>query len=866
MTRLKSVSGVWAVLAASTCFVTLVARSNDVVPVSTAPQTYDHAGYVKQVQPFFAKYCIGCHTAGGTERDVPLDVFSDQESLVKGIPNLDKAIQMLQQQKMPPKRKPQPTDSERKAAIDWLQSFTSGCDCNNPATLTPGRVTLRRLNRAEYNNTIHDLLAIDYRPADSFPVDDAGYGFDNIGDVLSMAPVLMEKYMSSAEAVMRQAIFVDPGVPPPTKQWDANIAEGSVPKTTNLSPKPTELAGARLRDADVGNGRIFYYNGEIHADYDFPGDGTYYFRVRGYSNPGANSRVRPLVQVLVDGKPLGKPINVNDEQKLTKMYASTPLKVSAGKHTITMALINNGTKEEYDAAVEAERLATVSPTTQPATQPNMGLALNAQPPRSRGRGPLPVGTRGGQLGVVGRGRGPVIPPAPPPPTGRATLGLHFFEVEGPIEPTLERMPESYRRVMVALPSTTVTKQQAAEKIIRDFATKAYRRPVTGDEVQRLLALWKSSDADGDQFEESISSTLAVVLASPHFLYHMEREPTAAEGAVRTLDEYELASRLSYFLWSSMPDEELSSLAAQGKLRENLDAQVIRMLQDPKSRALDDNFAGQWLQLRMMENVNPDPKLYPDFDAALRVAMATETQMFFDAIVKEDRSVLDFIDSDFTFLNERLARHYGIDGIKGEQFQRVQLAAGQRGGLLTQGSILTITSYPNRTSPVQRGKWVLENLLDAAPPPPPPNVPALNEETQLKGTLRQRMLQHRQNAVCASCHEQMDAIGFGLENFDAIGAWRTTDADSTIDPAGVLPNGQSFSGPAELKKIIKSQDEAFCRALANKLMTYALGRGMEKSDRCYIDPIVNKMKQNGYKFSVLVHEIVHSDPFQKRSAN
>jgi hypothetical protein len=315
----------------------------------------------------------------------------------------------------------------------------------------------------------------------------------------------------------------------------------------------------------------------------------------------------------------------------------------------------------------------------------------------------------------------------------------------------------------------------------------------------------------------------------------------------------------------MPDEELFRLAEKGQLRANLDAQVMRMMKDPKAIALVDNFAGQWLKLRMMDFVTPDAKTFPEFDDPLRQAMISETQMLFMEIMREDRSILDFIDADFTYLNERLAKHYGIEGVTGDEFRRVKLDSPERGGLLTHASVLTITSYPARTSPVQRGRWVLENLLDQAPPPPPPDVPALVEQGKLTGTLRQRMEKHREDPGCAACHEEMDAIGFGLENFNAIGAWRSSDGDSPIDSAGLLPNGRKFSGPAELKKIIKERQDDFCKALSQKMLTYAMGRGLEKTDKCYIEEIVGKTKEQGYKFSALVLQVVHSDPFQKRAA-
>jgi hypothetical protein len=322
--------------------------------------------------------------------------------------------------------------------------------------------------------------------------------------------------------------------------------------------------------------------------------------------------------------------------------------------------------------------------------------------------------------------------------------------------------------------------------------------------------------------------------------------------------------MSYFLWSSMPDDELFDLAAKGQLRANLSAQIRRMLKDPKSSALTDNFAGQWLQLRAIDNVAPDPSTFPDFDESLRSAMAKETQLFFNAIIQEDRSVLDFIDADFTFVNARLAKHYGIPGITGDDFQRVSLAGSERGGVITQASVLTITSYPGRTSPVQRGKWVLENLLDAAPPPPPPNVPALAEGKELKGTLRQRMEQHRTDPACANCHAQMDGIGFALENFDATGAWRTRDANQDpIDAAGTLPGGVSFKGPVELRRILLDRREEFVGCLVGKMLTFALGRGLESYDRRTTDAIAAAMKGNGYRFSVLIDQIIRSEPFQKR---
>jgi hypothetical protein len=372
--------------------------------------------------------------------------------------------------------------------------------------------------------------------------------------------------------------------------------------------------------------------------------------------------------------------------------------------------------------------------------------------------------------------------------------------------------------------------------------------------------------EGASFEESARVVLQAVLVSPHFLFRVERDPAPGEDPVRTLGEFELATRMSYFLWSTMPDERLFELARSGKLRESLEAEVRRMLADPKADALVENFAGQWLQLRNLADAQPDRKLFAGFDEGLRDAMRTETEMFFRAIVREDRSVLELIDSDWTYLNEPLARHYGIGGVRGEEFRRVSLSGTPRGGVITQASVLTVTSNPTRTSPVKRGKWILDNILGEPPPDPPPDVPQLaeGEQARLSGSLRERLEQHRANPSCAVCHRKMDALGFAMENFDGVGAWRTRDGRFEIDPSGELPGGETFRGPAELKTILRqSGRESFVRCLSEKMLTYALGRGPEPYDRCTVDRTAKALAENDYRFSTLVLEIVRSEPFQKR---
>ncbi|HUS37248.1 MAG TPA: DUF1592 domain-containing protein, partial [Verrucomicrobiae bacterium] len=403
------------------------------------------------------------------------------------------------------------------------------------------------------------------------------------------------------------------------------------------------------------------------------------------------------------------------------------------------------------------------------------------------------------------------------------------------------------------------------EIISRFAKRAFRRPVAKDEVDRLTTLYAMARKDGDSFERSIKVALSAVLISPHFLFRGEIQPEPDNPrAVHPINEFALASRLSYFIWSTMPDDRLFELAEKKTLRKNLAAEITRMLKDPRARALVDNFANQWLQIRNLASMTPDPKLYPGWDNELRDSMRKETEMFFENLMRENRSVLELIDANYSFLNERLARHYGVDGVKGSEFQKVVFKDNKRGGILTQGSILTITSNPTRTSPVKRGKWILENIVGSPPPPPPPDVPELEEAKEAKGSLRERMEKHRENAMCASCHARMDPIGFGFENYDGVGKWRDKDGAYSVDAGGKLLSGEDFRDAGELKKILadKKRDE-FLQCLASKMLTFALGRGMEYYDRPSIDGIVKRMSKNQYRFSALVEGVVNSPAFQLR---
>ncbi|MBI4582892.1 MAG: DUF1592 domain-containing protein [Planctomycetes bacterium] len=586
------------------------------------------------IVPILQKNCTVCHGGAKKKAGLALDAFKGDVAVVKDLRIWEKVLKRLRAREMPPEERPRLSGAEFQTLTQWIEAGLAQFDCN--ANKDPGRVTLRRLNRIEFKNTIRDLLGLECQLADEFPADDIGYGFDNIGDVMSLPPILMEKYLAAAE----------------------------------------KLAAEALKKGSASAQRI-----------------------------------------------------------------------------------------------------------------------------------------------------------------------------------------------LACQSGEADKKACAREILGRLAERAFRRPVTEEEVGELARLAELAASEGESFEKGIELALEAVLVSPRFLFRIEVDPDPADpDLVHPINEWELATRLSYFLWSSMPDEELFAQARAETLRRNLEAQVARMLKDPKSGALVENFSGQWLGTRALKTFTPDRTLFPEFDEELRAAMRQETELFFEAVLREDRSLLDFIDADFTFANDRLARLYGIPGVQGSEFRRVPLPPeAQRGGVLTQASVLAVTSNPTRTSPVKRGKWVLEQILGAPPPPPPGEVPELSEKAEAvqSGSLRQRMEAHRANPSCAVCHLEMDAIGFGFENFNAVGAWRTRDGKFPIDPAGTLPGGRSFKGPAELKAILKGNSEAFSRCLAEKMLTYALGRGLEYYDKCHIDQIVAALARNSHRFSSLILGIVKTDAFQMR---
>ncbi len=814
--------------------------------------------YQKTVLPVLAKNCFGCHNEKLNIAGLNLEALRKGSAAVKEKAVWKNVLVKLRDGDMPPRGLPAPTSSEVTAVTRWIEGLLGPMAVPAGPNSGPGRVTARRLNRAEYNATIRDLLGVQVRPADEFPVDDSGYGFDNIGDVLSLSPLLMEKYLAAARKLSRLAVYGE-----------------------TLPPKPTVLAVFMPKkgpDEAVGmaSGITLPYSmrGSLYARYTFPVDAEYEIRVRIRNHrdkngikydapkdeflssfqaamaPGAQEGAEPDggAQKAAGPTPNGgkrggraprEPLTPEErkahEEKDRLEFPPLQLLVTLDGKKIGEDFIEGNTNYKYDRGdVIARSYVTAGEHYIRASFPE--LADLDDPRRNIN------------------------------PDGRRRIYVEQADLAGPYNPTTEPS-ESRRKIFVCQDRTPA----CARKIVENLGQRAYRRPMTSLEIDQLVGLVALAQRQGDSFDEGVRLAVEAMLVSPNFLFRVETDPKPAAGSVagaHRISDYELASRLSYFLWSSTPDDELFRLAKEGKLGqpEVLKAQVQRMMADPKGNALVDNFAGQWLGIRNLDRKSPDPGRFPGTDDELLDYMHTETNMFVSAMFREDRSILDFIDARFTYLNGPLASHYGIDGVKGEAFRRVDLKGPQRSGVLTQGSILIVSSYPTRTSVVTRGKWVLENLLGTPPPPPPPGVPTLAEgEIGTAASLREKMEQHRANPTCAVCHLSMDPIGFGLENYDASGAWRTHDGKFVIDASGTLPGGTTFNGADGLKQLLKSKAGMFTHNFTEELMTYALGRGLEPFDKASVDAIVSDVSAHGYRFSRLVMDIVNSDAFLKRGA-
>ncbi len=759
------------------------------VPAATPP--FAEAGTA-----FLEKHCVACHGKEKQKGGLTLNQFRDDSSVLRARRTWKEILNMVESGEMPPEDREQPTAEERKGFIASATAVFARAENAKP---DPGRLTLRRLNRTEYNSTIRDLLHVEFRPADDFPSDEVGHGFDNISDVLSVSPLLMERYLDAAERVAEMAIPLN-AASPPKRTLRALYCEPASPATPKDIFRPLNAA---QKEAVL--------SGPLNTPVRIAPDGDYIMRARLYAKPGTGKPVR--VALLISGPQIESPSPPGEMAKLDGVA--------------TRAITPGRILKVVEVTARDEKTAQVIEVKIPRTKGVERIAFAALKPEE----------------------------GPPP-----TLFVEWVECEGPMDP---RTPAT-KALMVFTPGKS-QREQAGEVLWR-FASRAWRRPVEKEEIDRLVALVDYAIAHNDSWEEALRRAVSAILASPKFVFRMEPDDEPGNPEPHPLNDFQLATRLSYFLWSSCPDEPLLQLAYEKKLAGNLDGQVRRMLDDPRADALVENFAIQWLQLGRLASHSADSKTFPNWRPELRAAMLEETRRFVREIVEDDHSILDLLDGSFTWLNRPLAELYGIaPGIKDGEWKRVSLADTPRGGLLTQASVLTVTSNPTRTSPVKRGKWVLEQLLGAPPPPAPPNVPSLDDRNrkELTGTFRQKLEQHRANPNCAGCHAKMDSFGLALENFNGVGQWRDRDESGTPVDASASLGTRKLKGPTDLKALLRERRRDFARCFTEKMMIYALGRGLDYYDDPSVDRIQRALAANDYKFSVLLTEIAKSDAFRLR---
>jgi hypothetical protein len=756
--------GAFAVLAIGCCCTQAVGADDQLKELQ---RSFDES-----VRPILDRYCSDCHEGPSAAVGFDFEQFEKIEQILAARKRWRKLQTRVVNREMPPSDC-EPLDEKAYGELTaWLREFQQFLECEAP---NPGRVTLRRLNRIEYRNTIRDLVGIDYVPANDFPGDDVGYGFDNIADVISLPPILMEKYLNAAEEITKQAI-VD------SNQW-------LVDKVWQADEFRT-VQGVRRDSGQL----LFFTNATIEKSLDIPQAGEYRIIVSASGDQAGDEPVRIAIGT-TGGRKVERPIHVSsdDEEEVV-----ATLRLRQGSQRLQFSFVNDYYLPASDGNPQQDR--------------NMLISRVA--------------------------------------------------IQGPLN---RQLPETHQKLIGTSPKNDPAEQLiAAEKIIHRFGSRAFRRTLYQDERERLLKLYQAAREDGETFETALRYPLQAVLVSPHFLFKVEKplEP----GQTRELNDFELATSLAYFLWSSMPDDELFRLAASNELSQPTiyRAQVERMLADPKSNALVDNFVVQWLQLSKLERFEPDPEKFPSIDLQMRLDMIRETKLFVGDLFRNQGSLLELLSANHTFVNQRLAELYGIQGVTSDEFQRVSLAEAGRMGLLTQASFLTVTSNPTRTSPVKRGKWIMENLLGEEPPPPDPSAMPIEDQRELQGNLRQRLEQHRADPNCVVCHQTMDQLGFALENFDAVGRWRELDEGLPIDSTGELPTGQTFSNAIEMQRMIRDDlRDSFVRCLTEKLLIYATGRGLEYFDDCTVDKIVNALKENDYRFSELIYLVATSEPFRKR---
>jgi mono/diheme cytochrome c family protein len=748
------------------------------------------------------QYCLGCHNQRVKAGGLTLDAI-DWSRPAAHAEVLEKVVLKVRGGLMPPAGVPRPSDEARGALASYLET---SLDAAAAAAPNPGRPALHRLNRAEYANAIRDLLALDVDPALLLPPDDSSDGFDNNADVLGVSPALLERYLAAARKIGALA-----------------LGDPEASASTDVYRAPPDMSQSQHRE-----GLPLGTQGGLVANHTFPSDGEYVIRVK--LQETTLGQIRGLeyvnrVEVLLDGQRIhladvggpedfvGAADNATDVLNDIGARLTVRVPVTAGPHAVATAFIGRSAVQGGSRLQHFRR-------TNVDTTDHTGFAH-----------------------------------------------IESLSIAGPFDPDLSARTPSRDRIFVCRPATSAQEPACARQIVETFARRAYRRPVTAAEVNRLMVFYEAGRKDGS-FDRGVERALRSILSSPKFVFRAERDLPAAPGAAYPISDVELASRLSFFLWSSIPDDELIEAASRGRLRQPaaLERQVKRMLADRRADALVANFAGQWLQLRNLRASIPDQNDFPDFDDNLRQAFRRETELLFQSVVREDRSVLDLLTADYTFVNERLAKHYGIPHVYGSHFRRVAVTDEARRGLLGQGSVLLLTSHPDRTSPVLRGKWILDNLLGTPPPPPPANVPALEEsQGQTPRSVREQLEIHRRSPTCAGCHRMMDPLGLALENFDAVGAWRNRDAGSAIDASSELTDGTHVNGVAGLRQVLLAKREMFANTMAEKMLTYALGRGLEYYDRPVVRAVARDAARREYRFSALVLGVVKSTPFRMRTS-
>ncbi len=781
------------------------------------------AEFHKVVQPILEKNCYDCHGGGESKAGIAFDELKTDDQILHNNDLWLKVLKNTRAHIMPAGGNPPLTAAEQAALDNWIKFTAFGVD---PQNFDPGRVTAHRLNRFEYHNTIRDLLGVDFDANAAFPGDDIGYGFDNIADVLNTSPLLMEKYLAAAQTIIEQAVPSTSRVVQSVTVLGREFIDGDTNTTAVKEPTDNSRYAKVVLDGSTGSTGIkwsYFHPATVSHKFPIAHEGDYKLVVeQGINSNFTYTNASCNITILVDGKPLNQKTlgwhgANSQEEKQPSFYDTISIHLTPGDHEISVTL----------------------------------------------------------------------DPLNDPSTGYIFYSLRSVAIEGPADPALWVHPANYDRFFPKgeAPADAAGRRAYARELLSAFASKAFRRPVTEESLGKLVDIAeKEYSQPGKTFEMGVSQAMVAVLASPRFLFRIDNpEPVPGQPtpAFVPVDEYSLASRLSYFLWSTMPDEELLKLAAAGQLRKNLDAQIQRMVADPRSDALVENFSGQWLQARAVKTVpinthevylreGYDSTTQDDLTTTQRNALLNEANAYIGYVMHNDRSVDELIESNYTFLNSTLANYYfdNTYTLSGNEMRKVDLAPGDwRGGVLTLGSVMMVTSNPTRTSPVKRGKWILDNILDAPAPPPPPNIPSLDEAgkgiTDHTPSQREILALHRADPNCSSCHDRMDPLGLALENFNALGTWRAKDMDQAIDASGKLPTGETFKDIRDLKHvIITNHRDEFYRCLTGKMLTYALGRGVEYYDVPTIDKIVDNMDKDGGKFSAILTGIIHSAAFQE----